>query len=123
MNFRFSPHIAVQVSDYEQAIDFYTTVLGMKLISRGQQESELQLGEVTFHVEDAATRRVFLEFKVDDVEAARQALVDGGCKTVATRIPEGATSYLISDPYGLHFHIWQDKPADQAENLDTSKGQ
>jgi catechol 2,3-dioxygenase-like lactoylglutathione lyase family enzyme len=107
MAFEFSPHIAVEVKDWEKAVAFYRDVLGMELKRESKDEAELGCGLVTFYVENNPQQRTWLEFRVDDVEAAKAALEAAGCEARATRTPEGSTSYLVSDPFGLRFHIFQ----------------
>lgn len=107
LTFTFSPHIAVQVSRYREAIRFYRDVLGMGLEHQGERESELTCGPITFHVEDAPSGHTFFEFKVSDLARARDVLVEAGCTLQATSTPEGDESYLVSDPYGLKFHLFE----------------
>jgi catechol 2,3-dioxygenase-like lactoylglutathione lyase family enzyme len=105
MKFELSPHIAVQVSDYEKALAFYRDLIGMEIIEHGDDESELRCGPIHFHMERSEAGRTFFEFKVDDAEEARRLLEERGCTTAPTHLPK---SYLVADPFGLRYHIWEE---------------
>jgi catechol 2,3-dioxygenase-like lactoylglutathione lyase family enzyme len=107
MKFEFSPHIAVGVSQYQRAVEFYQGVLGMDLKHRKEGETELACGAVTFYIEDDPARRTWLEFRVADVEAARMQLEEAGCQLSPTSTPEGERSYMVTDPFGMRFHVYQ----------------
>jgi catechol 2,3-dioxygenase-like lactoylglutathione lyase family enzyme len=105
--FKFSPHIAVQVKDWEKAVAFYRDVLGMELRKESQDEAELACGDVMFYIENNPAQRTWLEFRVASVEEARARLEAAGCEARATNTPEGRRSYLVTDPFGMHFHIFE----------------
>ncbi|MBU0982281.1 MAG: VOC family protein [candidate division Zixibacteria bacterium] len=107
MKFEFSPHIAVPVREYERAVEFYKGLMGLDVAYSDGNETEFRCGETSLHVENNAGGRIFFEFKVDDLEAAKQQLVEAGCKAVAAAAPDGPKSYQITDPYGLSFHLWE----------------
>ncbi len=105
----FSPHIAVAVRDYPNALDFYTKVMGMTMSKHQEHESELQVGDLTLHIENnAAEQQTWLEFRVDDVELLKVRLEAAGCTLQKTHLQK---SYLVVDPYGMRFHIWEDPEA------------
>jgi catechol 2,3-dioxygenase-like lactoylglutathione lyase family enzyme len=108
MKFEFSPHIAFQVTDYKKAIDFYEHTLGLPVDSRGETESALKAGGVTFYAEDSGRGLIHFEFKTDDLPAAKTHLEEAGCELRETRTPEGTTSYYVKDPYGMRFHLYSD---------------
>ena len=41
-----------------------------------------------------------------DPEQTRDLLESEGCSSIETLSIDGRTSYLITDPYGMNFHIW-----------------
>lgn len=49
----------------------------------------------------------FFEFETDDLEATRRELLDGGCELTPATTSEGDDSYLVADPYGLRFHVYE----------------
>ena len=104
--FEFSPHIAVQVKDYEKALDFYRNILGMETVHQGKSESELMSGEMHFHVEKSDMGFCHFEFRAWDLADARNRLERAGCELQTIQTPERGESYLVKDPYGLRFHIF-----------------
>jgi catechol 2,3-dioxygenase-like lactoylglutathione lyase family enzyme len=109
MRLEFSPHIAFQVKDYQNAIRFYSEVMGMKLVELKEGESEFSVGPLTFYAEASDKGTVFFEFKTDDLETAMQEFVAAGCRLVPETTPEGHASCYVYDPYGLVFHLFEEK--------------
>lgn len=108
MAFRFSPHIAFQVRDYKNAVAFYESVMGMQVVNRGSRETELRCGDITFYVEDDPAGELYLEFSVDELSAAVQRLRENGCTLSEVDVPEvHGSSYIVRDPFGLKFHLFQ----------------
>ena len=99
--FKFLPHIAFQVKNYDEAVDFYQKVLGLSFISRKENETILKCGDVTFYVENSPNGNTFLAFEVDNLEEARKALIAAGAK-VSEYVDGG---YMVSDSFGLKFHL------------------
>jgi catechol 2,3-dioxygenase-like lactoylglutathione lyase family enzyme len=104
MTYTLSPHIAIQVTDFEKALEFYQKVLGMEIVERRDDETSLQCGPITFHVENSRNGHTFFEFEVEDAEKAREELEAAGCRTTPTHLER---SYLVADPFGLKFHVWE----------------
>lgn len=102
MSLAFSPHVTIQVRDYENAVMFYQNAFGMQLERLAGSEAELSLGPMTFHLEDAPDGQVFFAFRTDDLEGDRENLVRLGCRV--TRI-HGDGSVTLEDPYGMRFHL------------------
>ena len=107
MKFEFSPYIAFQVKDYARAVSFYEKVMGMQVAQATEGEAELRCGPITFYAEPGEERKVFFEFKTDDLAAAKEALCTAGCIFKETKTPEGDLSYFVTDPFGMVFHLWQ----------------
>ncbi len=108
MKFEFSPHVAVPVKDYDRAVEFYKKLMGLDVAYSDDNETELKCGDISLHVENNAGGRIFFEFKVKDIEKAKDQLVEAGCQVVEIAIPDGPKSYMITDPYGLSFHLLED---------------
>lgn len=105
MKFEFSPHIAIQVRDYDKAIPFYRDVLGMEVVESGKDETHLKCGQVNFHVENSDSGATFFEFRVESVSEATKILEQNGCRMTHEY---SAKSRMFADPFGLRFHIWED---------------
>ena len=101
---KFSPHIALHVKNYDEAVEFYVDVLGFELIKKSSTESHLRLGDTNFYVENSPQDHTFLEFETDDIEADRTKLNNAGCKLEKTHLEK---SFMVEDPYGFRFHIWE----------------
>lgn len=108
MQFAFHPYVAVQVNDYQRAVRFYVDVMGMELVRQDENEAELRNGEMTFFIENKPGGSIFFEFKVEDLEAARQSLEQAGCQISPTHTEEGNPSFIARDPYGMLFHFFAD---------------
>ena len=103
MNFTFSPHIAIQVKDYEKAKEFYEKVLGMEVVSTSDRETHFKKDGINFYMESSDSGFTFFEFKVDDVKSARAELEKKGC-SVTQEYSE--KSIMMADPFGMRFHIF-----------------
>jgi catechol 2,3-dioxygenase-like lactoylglutathione lyase family enzyme len=108
MKFEYSPYIAVQVKDYDKAVDFYKRVMGMELTERKGNDTYLKSGPINFVIEnnpEGAHKAAFFEFKVTRVKEAKELLEKEGCIVSETYHEK---SMMFSDPYGMRFHVWED---------------
>jgi catechol 2,3-dioxygenase-like lactoylglutathione lyase family enzyme len=107
MKFKLSPHIAFHVKDYSNAVKFYEDVLGLKQVYHDEKETEFKCGPIHLYAENNDAGMTFFEFEVEDLEEAVTKLMENGCSAAETATPEGDRSYLITDPYGLTFHLFE----------------
>ena len=105
MNYEFSPHIAFQVKDYNNAKEFYEKILGMEVVSSSDTETHFKKGGINFYMEASDSGEFFFEFKVEDVSAAREELEEEDCKVTHVYSEK---SIMIEDPYGMRFHVWSE---------------
>lgn len=105
INFEFSPYIALQVRDFDKAVEFYKNILGMDLVKKYQKEAHFKKSKINFFVEKQKPGRVILEFKVADFDEAKELLEKQGCTIVTLYNKKSA---LFLDPYGVTFHIFQE---------------
>lgn len=105
MKFEYSPYIAMQVKDYDKAVKFYENILGMERVEEKNGETHFKCGPLNFFIENSANGHIFFEFKVDNVNEAREKLESEGCKVTQVYSEK---SVLIADPYGMKFHIWEE---------------
>jgi len=105
MKFEYSPHIAINIKDRNNAGDFYRRVLGMEFVEEKQGDLHFKAGTMNFYFAEGKPGETFLEFKVESVKEACELLVSEGC-TVTKVYSE--KSVMISDPHGVNFHIWED---------------
>jgi catechol 2,3-dioxygenase-like lactoylglutathione lyase family enzyme len=101
-----SPNIAIRTSQFSDAVNFYTKVIGFENRSEDPELADLDANPLNiFIIEDDESRGPVLELFVDDLEAARQELVANGCKVLRWR-GKGQDCY-IEDPFGVIYNIWE----------------
>ena len=105
MKFEFSPHIAIQVGDYENACQFYENVLGFELKEKKKSENHYVKDTMNFYIEDSPKQNTFFEFKVESVKLAKEHLLENGCEVTQVFNDK---SVMIKDPFGMRFHIWEE---------------
>jgi predicted dithiol-disulfide oxidoreductase (DUF899 family)/predicted enzyme related to lactoylglutathione lyase len=106
--FQLTNNIAIQVQDYDNALQFYEQALGMKLVETNETETKFTLKGTNFYMEksDGAKQKVFFEFAVEDVDSTKDLLLTQGC-TITKKYNE--KSLMIEDPYGMNFHLFESK--------------
>ena len=107
MKFKFSPHIAFHVRDYDRAVEFYENVLGLKQVYHDENETEFECGPIHLYAENNEAGMTLFEFEVNDLDEAVATLVENRCAAVETSTPEGDRSFMITDPFGLKFHLFE----------------
>ncbi len=106
MEYRMSPNIAIRTSQFSDAVNFYTKVIGFDNRSEDPELADLDANPLNiFIIEDDEFRGPVLELFVDDLEAARQELVANGCKVLRWR-GKGQDCY-VKDPFGVIYNIWE----------------
>ena len=107
MEFRMSPNIAVRSDRFDEAVRFYTEVIGFKNRSQDPELADLDASPLNiFVIEDDELQGPVMELFVDDLEAARQELVANGCKVLRWK-GKGQDCY-IQDPFGVVYNIWEE---------------
>jgi methylmalonyl-CoA/ethylmalonyl-CoA epimerase len=116
-------HIAVVVSDMDRSVEFYTDVLGLKLVKDGRPEGgekksfigteKKTILALTENKQRAGQAGSFVEgvdhiaFYVDDVEKAGALLREKGVRIIEEKVgQDGRTrAYHFLDPDGLELEI------------------
>ncbi|MEE9239375.1 MAG: VOC family protein [Thermodesulfobacteriota bacterium] len=119
-------HIAIVVSDMDRAIEFYTEVLGLRLILDGRPkggEKKSFLGtksKAIVALSENKNRTVqkgeyvdgvnHVAFGVDDVDKSSRILKDRGVQFVEIKVGEDGkpNAYHFLDPDGLELEIYGD---------------
>lgn len=101
--FRSSRDIIIRAEAWADAVNFYTSVLGLAVAHRGEGIVGFETGEFRLYVEKGAAHGPVFEFLVPDVQAAKAQLLAAGCKVVEedAQLPR----CYLRDPYGLIFNI------------------
>lgn len=108
MKIRMSPNIAVRTDKYQQALDFYSRVFGFQNRSQDPQLGDFDANPLNmFLIKDQELSGVVLELFVDDLEQAREELVNNGCTVLRWR-GKGQDCY-IKDPFGVVYNLWEIK--------------
>jgi hypothetical protein len=92
MEFKMSPNIAVRTSQFSEAMNFYSDVLGF-----ANRSKDPELGDFDAHPLN--------KFVIEDLESARDLLVRNGCEVIRSK-GEGQDCY-IRDPYVVIYNIWE----------------
>lgn len=120
-------HVAIIGSDYQRSKDFYTRILGLRVIretyraERASYKLDLAVGDGTqielFSFPETPPRMTrpeacglrHLAFSVEDVENARQKLLRDGVKVEELRVDEttGKRFVFFSDPDGLPVELYE----------------
>ncbi len=105
-SFQLTNNIAIGVKDYENALAFYTDVIGMKVEQIFENETKLTISGTTFFIENSPANNVHFEFAVEDIETAKNLLLEKGCHITKEH---SSKSVMIEDSFGLKFHLFESK--------------
>lgn len=101
--FRSSRDVIIRTEAWADAVNFYTSVLGLAAVHRSEGMVGFETGEFRLYVEKGAAHGPVFEFLVPDVQAAKAQLLAAGCEVVEedAQLPR----CYLRDPYGLIFNI------------------
>jgi catechol 2,3-dioxygenase-like lactoylglutathione lyase family enzyme len=102
---RASRDVIIRTPNFQQAIHFYESVLGLKMILSGESLVGFDAGEFRLYLEKGSKHGPVFDFLVTDLEAAKHALISAGC-TIQEEDASVPRCY-IKDPHGLVFNIEQ----------------
>ena len=106
MKIKMSSNIAIWTERRQDALDFYTRVLGFPQREDSSEFSNIDADPFTFFIgEDDEIRGPVMELFIDNLEAAKAHLVANGCKILRWR-GKGEDCY-VEDPFGVIFNIWE----------------
>jgi len=108
-------HICVPPERLEEAREFYTGVIGLKLIARpdkifGNAGYWFDIGNIQLHigVESALPRSIrHTAFEVSDVEAARNLMERNSIEIMEEPIIPGRKRFAFVDPFGNRMELLQ----------------
>jgi len=107
--FKFSRCVCLQVPDLDKAVAFYTRIMGFKISSEKENTAELKAGPFRFFLDKGEFLGPIMEFLVPDVEAAKQELLEAGCRIVLWE-GKGNRCYM-KDPFGVVFNLYEEPEA------------
>ena len=126
MHAKFS-YVGIRASNLQQSIDFYTKILGMKIIGRGkieetkgetvglQSEKNGFILELNYYEKDSPHYSKYivgegidhLAFKVDDLDKALKEAHLAGCPIVCDIKTKDSRWAYIEDPDGIWIELFQ----------------
>jgi catechol 2,3-dioxygenase-like lactoylglutathione lyase family enzyme len=103
--FRASRDVIIRTENFQAAVRFYESVLGLKIVQSSASIVGFDAGAFRLYVEKGSQHGPVFDFLVPDLQAAKQALLTAGC-TLLEEDPSVPRCY-ICDPHGLVFNIEQ----------------
>lgn len=113
----YSPNIALNVRNSDAAISFYSDVLDFKLVNTKAgtcgSEAEMKKGPITFWIDSCTAEQehmvghTFFDFRTDDLVQTIKTLEFKGCKIGSVTDTPNFIGRMVTDPYGMKFHIYQ----------------
>ena len=105
-NFLGFNHVALEVGDIEEALEFYGKLFEVKLRGRGSRMAFIDAGDQFLALSEGRTQESddhrHIGLVVDDREALRQALEDTDAK-ILRNTPGGGLDFL--DPWGNYWQV------------------
>ena len=101
--FLASRDVIIRTDAWDEAIHFYSSVLGLRITHRSKALLGFETGAFCLYVERGAKHGPVFDFLVPDVQAAKRRLTAAGCK-VEEEDASVPRCYL-RDPYGVVFNI------------------
>jgi len=98
-----SRDIILRTNRWPEAVQFYETALGFKVISLTDTTVGFDTGALVLYVEKGAEHGPVFDFLTADVQVAKERLVAAGCSIVEEN-PTVPRCYL-KDPFGLVFNL------------------
>ena len=99
-------HVALEVGNIEEALEFYGKLFEVKLRGRGSRMAFVDAGDQFLALSEGRTQAPdehrHVGLVVDDRESVRQALEDTGAKVIRNE-PGGGLDFL--DPWGNYWQV------------------
>jgi len=98
--------MAVRTDRYQKALDFYSKVLGFINRSDDPDLGDFDAAPLNmFVIQDSELEGLIHELFVEDLEKAREELVNNGCEVIRWH-GKGQDCY-IRDPFGVIYNLWE----------------
>lgn len=105
MSYRISENINIETPNLEEAVQFYSEVLGLRIAEMGNDWARFDTGKFNFFISRGRTLGPITEYQVEDLEKAKSDLMEKGCIVVKWE-GKGKPCY-IKDPFGFVFNLWE----------------
>ena len=103
MSFRLTDNINIETPNLEEAVQFYTEVLGLRIAEMGNDWARFD--KFNLYISRGRTLGPITEFHVENLEKAKETLLERGC-TVLRWEGKGKPCYM-QDPFGFVFNLWE----------------
>jgi catechol 2,3-dioxygenase-like lactoylglutathione lyase family enzyme len=103
--FNASRDIIIRAPDWQRALDFYGSILGLPVAYRDDQLVGFETGAFRLYVEPGSEHGPVFEFLVPDLPAARARLLAAGCSVLEE--DAALPRCYVRDPFGMVFNIAQ----------------
>jgi catechol 2,3-dioxygenase-like lactoylglutathione lyase family enzyme len=98
-----SRDIILRTRDWAEALLFYETVLGFKVIHRSETIVGFETGSFCLYVEKGVEHGPVFDFLTPNIQAAKKRLVAAGC--VLVEEDASVPRCYLKDPFGLVFNL------------------
>ncbi len=98
-----SRDIILRTDRWAEAVSFYETVLGLKIIYRSDNLVGFETGAFVLYVEKGATHGPVFEFLSSDIQSQKNRLLAAGCSLLEE--DASVPRCYLKDPFGLTFNL------------------
>ena len=82
MSYRISDNINIETPNLEEAVRFYSEVMGLRLAEMGNDWARFDTGKMNFFISRGRTLGPVTEYLVEDIDKARVELLEAGCTVI-----------------------------------------
>lgn len=107
--FKFSPNLALQLQQRDQAVEFYQKVMGLEMAGQENDSIALRAEQFTIWFDKGEFLGPIFEFLVPNLEEAKERLLAEECQVLRWE-GKGKPCYL-RDPFGFVFNLYEDPEA------------
>lgn len=109
VTFKFSPNLALQTPEQNQAVEFYQKVFGLEVAGRENNSIALKAGNFWIWLDQGEFLGPVFEFIVANLEAGKEKLLAAGCQVLRR---EGRKNpCYMRDPFRFVFSLWEEPGA------------
>lgn len=103
-SFQLTNYIAINVDNYEKAIEFYEKTIGMKIERVYDDETKFSINGIYFYIANNKDKNVYFEFAVEKFDDVIGKLIAEGCQITKVHNDKNV---MIADPFGMKFHLFE----------------
>jgi len=107
MSYKVSENINIETPNLEEAVKFYSEVLGLRMVEMGNDWARFDAGKINLYISRGRTLGPIMEFLIEDLEKAKDHLLETGC-TIERWEGKNKPCY-IRDPFGFVFNLCEVK--------------